>query len=500
MKRSKAFSYLRFSTPEQLRGDSFRRQKELAERYAVANGLELDDRSFQDLGVSAFRGRNASTGMLRVFLEAVEDGAIAKGSYLLVESLDRLSRAATRKALHQLEDICDAGIIVITLADGKRYDSESLDRDPTSLMMALLIMMRAHEESAMKSGRLKAVWESKRNLAKEKPVTARAPAWLRLDAARDTFHAIDDRATVVRRIYDLAVAGVGQHAIAAMLNREGVPPFGRGALWQRSYIAKILANPAVTGTFVPHTVEYVGGKRVRMPVEVVEGYFPVVVQSEIFDQVQAQRRGSKATRSESALNNLFAGLGRCPKCGSTMTRVNKGRGPKGGKPYLVCVEAKRGGGCFYRAVPQGYVEATFLAGISELTRDVPSTRFVATTELTATDRMLEQIEALIGGIDPKDTTRLVAYGGIRDQLLAQRAEESTRLSAAQGPTFVPRMRELLRECRKPQIDRRRVNALLRQLFAEVVIVYDVAPFMLEFQWHHGGRTPLFAAPKASEAA
>ena len=37
--------------------------------------------SFQDLGVSAFRGKNAASGMLRTFLEAVEEGTIARGGY-----------------------------------------------------------------------------------------------------------------------------------------------------------------------------------------------------------------------------------------------------------------------------------------------------------------------------------------------------------------------------------------------------------------------------------
>lgn len=31
----KAYSYLRFSTPDQMRGDSFRRQTELAREYAI---------------------------------------------------------------------------------------------------------------------------------------------------------------------------------------------------------------------------------------------------------------------------------------------------------------------------------------------------------------------------------------------------------------------------------------------------------------------------------
>src|ERR1700730_8833613 len=86
--RSRAYSYLRFSTPEQERGDSLRRQTSMAEAYADNHGLELDARSYRDLGVSAFRGANADTGMLGEFLELVRAKEIAPGSYLLVESMD----------------------------------------------------------------------------------------------------------------------------------------------------------------------------------------------------------------------------------------------------------------------------------------------------------------------------------------------------------------------------------------------------------------------------
>jgi DNA invertase Pin-like site-specific DNA recombinase len=90
---AKAYSYLRFSTPDQQQGDSFRRHTKLAKVYATQHGLELDDQlTFQDLGISAFRSQNAKTRALRSFLEAVESGAIEPGSYLLVESLDRISR------------------------------------------------------------------------------------------------------------------------------------------------------------------------------------------------------------------------------------------------------------------------------------------------------------------------------------------------------------------------------------------------------------------------
>src|SRR4051812_17590900 len=103
---TRAYSYLRFSTPEQQKGDSFRRQSSMAASYAAHHGLELDEHlTFHDLGRSAFRGQNlAEAGRLGDFLEAVRSGLVPSGSVLLVEQLDRISRQAARKALRVLED------------------------------------------------------------------------------------------------------------------------------------------------------------------------------------------------------------------------------------------------------------------------------------------------------------------------------------------------------------------------------------------------------------
>lgn len=96
----KAYSYTRFSTPEQGQGDSLRRQTAAAREYATKNQLDLDEElTFHDPGMSAYRGRNAETGALGTFLEAVRDKIIPLGSYLLVESLDRISRQTVRLAM-----------------------------------------------------------------------------------------------------------------------------------------------------------------------------------------------------------------------------------------------------------------------------------------------------------------------------------------------------------------------------------------------------------------
>jgi DNA invertase Pin-like site-specific DNA recombinase len=100
------YSYLRFSDPRQAAGSSADRQLEYAQRWAAERGLVLDELlSLRDEGLSGYHQRHVTHGALGVFLRAVEDGRIEAGSVLVVEGLDRLSRAEPLKAQAQLTQI-----------------------------------------------------------------------------------------------------------------------------------------------------------------------------------------------------------------------------------------------------------------------------------------------------------------------------------------------------------------------------------------------------------
>ena len=103
--KPRAYSYVRFSSAKQADGDSLRRQTAMARDYAERHGLELADLTLRDLGKSAFRGKNAVEGALGEFIRAVDSGKVEPGSYLLVESLDRLSRDRIMAALNQFADL-----------------------------------------------------------------------------------------------------------------------------------------------------------------------------------------------------------------------------------------------------------------------------------------------------------------------------------------------------------------------------------------------------------
>jgi DNA invertase Pin-like site-specific DNA recombinase len=497
----KAYSYLRFSTPEQARGDSFRRQAQLAREFAAKHGLELDEQlTFQDLGVSAYRGSNAESGRLGDFLEAVRAGQVPPQSYLLVESLDRVSRQTARKALRLLEDIIETDVLVVTLTDGRIYDRETLDKDPTALMMALVIFMRAHDESAMKSRRLKAVWQSKRSKADAKALTARAPSWLRLTPLR-TWEVVEERAAVVRRVFAMAAQGIGQHAITTALNADGVPPFGRGkGFWHRSAVAKLLANPAVAGTFVPHTLEHEGNKRLRQPQKPVEGYFPRIVEEGLYEAVRAlwagQRSPQRGRHTHEPVRNALGGLAQCPLCGGRMTRVSKGSKARAGKPSLVCVAGKTGAGCKYHAVPYEAVEAALIASAGHLIALAPSGGGNAPSE--ELERTLAQIAAheeakdnLLRALEQGRPSgaireRLAAVEADLVELRSREANLWEEASRTRGALVEARLERLLDALIAEPFDAAAANAAMRAVLTAVVVDYRSGH--LRFLWSHGGES------------
>lgn len=353
-----AYSYIRMSTDVQLKGNSLLRQTELSKAYALKHDLHLvDDFRLEDIGVSAFKGDNVSSGALSRFLEAVETGRIPTGSYLLVESLDRLSRERITAAMQLFLRITENGVNIVTLSDGQVYRAGQTDFP--QLVYSMAIMSRANEESRTKSMRISAAWKNKRDNAGKKKLTSMAPKWLRLSDDQLRFELIEDRVEVVRRIYRLAMDGNGVYAITNILNREGVATFGRSTGWNESYVEKILKTRAVLGEYQPHS--FVEGKR-KPTGEPIHDYYPSIVDETLFLVVQAARR-KRATngggRKGESLKNLFTHVATCAYCGAPMRMVDKGSGPKGGR-YLKCSAGVRGLECTRKSWRYDDFESSFL--------------------------------------------------------------------------------------------------------------------------------------------
>jgi len=378
--RKKAFSYIRMSTDSQLKGDSRRRQLEYSKEIAFQRGYEFID-SLEDIGVSAYKGKNIKEGELGRFREILESGEIdATNTVLLVESLDRLSRENVLDAFEELNKFLRTGITIITTADNQEFTKKSLGSDIGKLYSAIGVMIRANEESLIKSRRLKSAWKSKRDNIKKRKLTAKAPLWLKLNKARTEFELREDRVDTVKKIFDLCIdEGMGTYTITRYLNENSdlYPRFSNKSQsekprtrpdWYMSYIRKILTNPSVYGFFQPHIK--VDGKQVADG-NPIEDYYPSIISKDRFLLAQSklsQRRTSGAGRKGPTFANLFTTLVECGSCGSSVVFLNKGKPPKGGK-YLKCRNAELKSNCSAPLWKYDQFENSFFEFISEIDWD-----------------------------------------------------------------------------------------------------------------------------------
>lgn len=300
-----AYSYIRFSKAEQKKGDSLRRQIELSEKYAASNGLTLDDTlDLRDIGLSAFDRSNIERGALGAFLDAVKTGRVTRGSYLLVESLDRLSRDRVLAALNVFTSILEQGITIVTLADNMVYSIESVAENTANLMFSIMIMARAHDESLNKSRRLSAAWIAKRANANKKKLTSQCPRWMRFNPDSEEFELIPERVEVIREIIAWHKTGLGRTQIVKRLNdrkepvwkslparkaqahaENGVVEADEQELkgWHSSYVHRIISNPAIYGELEMQAMK----DGILQPVgEPIQDYYPAVISKEEYYLLQ----------------------------------------------------------------------------------------------------------------------------------------------------------------------------------------------------------------------
>ena len=357
----KAYSYIRFSTPKQAQGDSYRRQLQQAMDYCAEHNLQLDDKTIDDFGTSAFRGANMSEGALGRFVDAVKHGEIEQGSYLLVESVDRLSRQAVEEALEQFLAIVRAGIVIVTLSDKQVFRRGQVDF--TKLIVSIVYMARANDESEMKSRRSRAAWSNGREQARKNNkviANSRLPSWLTRDG--EQIVPISERVAIVNEMFEMAKSGCGYEQIAKVFLEKGYKTFGKEADWRPAGIQAVIKSQAVIGVFQPHVIE--NGHRVPAD-EPILGYYPTIVSPALFEEVQhliSKRNKHSGSYRKGTFNNLFSGVLRC-QCGESLRYQNKGRA---GSPrnYLVCPKQNTAGcklpNMLYDKVEPQLLQAVFL--------------------------------------------------------------------------------------------------------------------------------------------
>ncbi|MBT2371966.1 recombinase family protein [Pseudomonas fluorescens] len=343
---ARVYSYLRFSDPRQATGSSADRQLQYAQRWAAEKGLDLDESlSLRDEGLSAYHQRHVKQGALGVFLQAVEDGRIADGSVLVVEGLDRLSRAEPIQAQAQLAQIINAGITVVTASDGREYNRAGLKAQPMDLVYSLLVMIRAHEESDTKSKRVKAairrqcegwVAGSYRGIIRN----GKDPQWLHWDG--QAFQLVPERVEGVRLVIELFRQGYGSVRIIREMTERGLAVTTKGITALQ--VHRLVRLPALVGAKVLD----LDGETYRL-----EGYYPPILTADEFADLSLHVESRVRRKGKGEIPGLVTGLGitYCGYCGTAvvgqnvMHRAKPDGSLSDGHRRLICVGYSHNSGC-----------------------------------------------------------------------------------------------------------------------------------------------------------
>ena len=397
--QKRAYSYIRFSRAHQIEGDSLRRQSASTVDYCRQHKLLLDESlNLRDLGVSAFKGRNAKKGALGRFITACETGLVPRGSALIVESLDRLSRQSARKTVRLMTELLDDhGIEIHLTMAGKVFKPEN--EDGVDLIFAVALAMRANEESETKSKRLKEAFARKRQEAAEgkTKVSSSLPWWLVWDkpgkGKKDGSSKIicpPERQKVILRIFENAATGISSNQIARNLNSEGVPTWRKkSTIWTDNRIRDAIRSDAPIGTIMATTKTKKAGEPWK-----IEGYYPAVIPTDLAAEARAYLvRNRKTGRPAEGVLNLLRGIARYKNlwCRFSVHRPQIG----GWNGYYEAVSPDRK---MPWSVSANQLEPILLAAIAELTPETIMPPSDAVSDAAALRANAKDTEARIANI------------------------------------------------------------------------------------------------------
>lgn len=339
----KAYSYQRFSSIKQKEGDSTKRQTTAAENFCKQFGLQLAN-TFTDEGVSGFRGKNFSDeSALSAFLKLVESGAVEKGSVLIVENMDRLSRQSILPCMTKFMEIIGKGVSVGVISQGKILDEKSITGNPMELMLVLVEFSRANNESETKSKRSKSVIAAKiekANKGEKVWFGVQKPSWI-VGFKNGEFVLDDDKVRLVKDIFARYLAGHSCSQIANDLNKSKTATLRnfKNGIWTNSTVACLLKNRNCVGWMGINNFEQ-------------DNYFPPIIKYKVFQLAQQKLAFNVKNRGGSKyglVRNLFKGLLTCAECGQVIeTKIGSYKNVKGVTTHYadyICRGVKHKNGC-----------------------------------------------------------------------------------------------------------------------------------------------------------
>lgn len=324
--RPRLYSYIRWSSEKQRVGSTLDRQLAQAHEVAERHGLELVEQ-ITDEGVSAYKGRNAKDGALGDFIAAVEDGAIDANSWLVVENLDRISRAHILDAQTLLMNLLKLGLTIVTGMDGKVYSAETIKENPMDLMYSIMLFSRAHEESKTKAKRtngsaLSIIRKHQSGIRSEEghalAIKAVGSNMWWVDAKGQYVKPHDYYWPIAQEVIEMMMTGMGSYRIKDYLDKTYDPPskFKKG--WSINALRKMAHNRALIGE---KSIKVDGSEYT------LDEYYPALLTEDGFYKLRTVKEANRSASTSKTKEGLVTGIkvAKCGHCGEALVAFQPAR-------------------------------------------------------------------------------------------------------------------------------------------------------------------------------
>ena len=312
----KVAAYCRVSTDSKDQLNSYRTQIGYYTNFIAQHpGWELAD-IYADEGITG-----TSLEKRDEFKRMLQDCRAGKIQRVLVKSVSRFARN-TLELLETTRELKDLGVVVVFKEQG--FDTSQMYGE----MQLTLLAMAAQEESVSISKNMK--WSIQKRMDAGTYLGNIAPFGYRLEEGQLLIN--EAEASVVRRIFEMRLSGMGQVAITQELNRKRIQPRD-GKPWTVYRVRYILSNERYIGDSLfqkKYIADPLSHKSVRNHGERDQYYIhdthEAIISRENFQKVQESFQNQSPRRSKTP--HLFVHRILCPQCGCHYRYIRSS-----GKPY-----------------------------------------------------------------------------------------------------------------------------------------------------------------------
>ncbi|WP_161599947.1 recombinase family protein [Pseudomonas sp. MPC6] len=481
------YSYMRWSTDRQGEKSTEERQRAAQEAFCRHYGLVLVE-EVTDAGMTSFRGKNVHEGELGKVILRAESGDIPKGSILLFENIDRMSRMGLSDALTLFLRIREVGLQV-GIADKLQLISPG-PLDLGNLLGVIVEMQRANAESVRKSDFSRDGWKANHTrMEAGEVVTDKVANWLKVEREGDErkIVVIETIAKQIRALFTLAL----QYGLSETCRRVNEQ---FGSSWKIHQLQYLLKNRRLIGEHTITNFSEAAGK--NMPTDrVLTDYYPLVVDKNLFAEVQAviSQRKPFAGRQDASNLNIYRGLVKCKACGGSVRFQFKS-----GKEYFMCtnsmtnsctvpgIRSIRGEHLrrlLFKFEHWTNLKSYFMAGsedLKTLRRERDALQALITKITTRTEQTQQRL------MDEDDEDKQEVFIAMLTKAKKDDREARTKLAAADtqlaeledafsiaGLDVGGRVDWMLNDRSEPAaLERARINRYLTSIFAKLVIDFD----------------------------